>query len=565
MSSLATRSDGPPFASTRARRGMDPFGWRALVVVALVAAAIAIGWQQWSLAGDFRIDDAYITFAFAKNLAHGHGPVFSHGVVVEGYSNFLWMALMAIPFAFGASDPYPFARVLGALSLGVLVLVTYRLARTRSAAVFALGAAVIVLECTDLFRAARSGLETASYAAALATATLVYLDEPPRSRRASLYGFVVVALLRIDGMVPLVFVLGFEVASAIVERRFSWRSLARWAVPPLSVYLAYFAWRYHTYGLPLPSTYYAKQLVASDPARGPVYAWGAVRALGVLALAPFVALAVLTRVRRRAAFLGLYVAVHAGYVIHVGGDWMPFDRFWLPIVPFVAVLAAWGFAAAWNLASRARWPVQVLVALAIASAFRFTTRRASAATIETPEEAQKVGLSVFITRLTTDELMGDVPFLRLIIRDPNDRLVTDYAGVFGVEVDAAIIDMWGLCNATIAVRGNAEGIQPMYGKTCVPCYVELRPTYFHTITPLVRARDSFRGQGQIIDEIFQGPALDRVIDLRHAFAAGRVTELSTGRTLWFLERRRRNFPLGPRVPRPGWMVDYPFEGGGARP
>ncbi|HET9933647.1 MAG TPA: hypothetical protein VFQ35_23240 [Polyangiaceae bacterium] len=35
---------------------------------------------QLELVGDFRIDDAYITFSFSKNLAAGNGPVFSHGV-----------------------------------------------------------------------------------------------------------------------------------------------------------------------------------------------------------------------------------------------------------------------------------------------------------------------------------------------------------------------------------------------------------------------------------------------------------------------------------------------------
>ena len=57
----------------------------------IVAAAAAVFVSQLVAAGDARIDDAYITFSFSKNLALGHGPVYSHGVRVEGYSTFLWM------------------------------------------------------------------------------------------------------------------------------------------------------------------------------------------------------------------------------------------------------------------------------------------------------------------------------------------------------------------------------------------------------------------------------------------------------------------------------------------
>ena len=39
-------------------------------------------------------DDAYIAYRYAENWARGLGPVFNSGERVEGYSDFLWVALL---------------------------------------------------------------------------------------------------------------------------------------------------------------------------------------------------------------------------------------------------------------------------------------------------------------------------------------------------------------------------------------------------------------------------------------------------------------------------------------
>ena len=44
------------------------------------------------LFGEWIVDDAGITFAYARNLVDGHGLVSQPGLPpVEGFSNFLWM------------------------------------------------------------------------------------------------------------------------------------------------------------------------------------------------------------------------------------------------------------------------------------------------------------------------------------------------------------------------------------------------------------------------------------------------------------------------------------------
>ena len=84
---------------------------RLLWALALAVLAV-VAFDQVQRALEFRVDDAYITFSFSKNLGTGHGPVFSHGLRVEGYSNFLWMVVVAVRYLFTAEgDPLNFARV----------------------------------------------------------------------------------------------------------------------------------------------------------------------------------------------------------------------------------------------------------------------------------------------------------------------------------------------------------------------------------------------------------------------------------------------------------------------
>ena len=50
----------------------------------------------------FLCDDAFISFRYARNLADGYGLVFNPGGErVEGYSNFLWVTVLAVVDHFG--------------------------------------------------------------------------------------------------------------------------------------------------------------------------------------------------------------------------------------------------------------------------------------------------------------------------------------------------------------------------------------------------------------------------------------------------------------------------------
>ena len=533
---------------------------RALGWVIALSVLVWLLVDQIELVGNFRVDDAYISYSFAKNLGSGHGLVFSHGLRVEGYSNFLWVVLVGLGYAVHSmADPYVWARILTFAFLAAAALFTYLQARRFASPWASLLAVGLLLGGTDAVTAALSGLETVPYMAAVCFGWWVYLSEDPRARRWSLWAFLPAALMRIDGFLWLLVVGGFEVASSVVGRRFSLVRLLRWAAAPILVWVAYFCWRYWYYGLLLPSTYYAKTLVnLGDPDRSYRQIWDFLREYGALGLLPLMTVPLLRGPRRDALALWLAVLAQLSYVAMVGGDWMPFNRFFLPIVPLAFILSAWGVQQVWREAGH--WPPELryLLRIAALAAVGFAGLNENARSIDTPPEASKRGTAEQVKVHTLDNLLDSKDLMARVIRHPGDKLVTDYAGVFGVFTDAEVIDQWGLCNADIALHGGTRGINPIYGKECASCYARIQPDYFHVTIPLVRSLRAFGSKAQVLNAVFQGPAIDRVIDIRHNFVVGRVVDEASNRALWFLERRRSGESFEIRRPEPGIRIDYPF-------
>ena len=530
---------------------------------ACVLALCLVALDQVRRALEFRVDDAYITFSYSKNLGTGHGPVFSPGLRVEGYSNFLWMVLIAIRYLFvRTGDPLDFARVLAFGCLTAAIITVYRLIRRAAGPFAGLAGVLLLVCCSDLFRAAASGLETVPFATAILLGWSVYFAEPLHARRWSLLAFLPAALLRIDGFVPMLVVFGCELLSALGARRFSLKALARWSLPAFALWGCYFYWRYSYYGLPLPTTYYAKSLVAlGDPDRGFRQGFDFVRDYGALALLPLAVFPVISGPRRQALCLSLAVLLQTAHAVNVGGDWMPFNRFFLPVVPLAAVLVGWGTQHVWRIAAKYAWSTRSAALASLLAALAFACVHMHVESVDSPQEGEKLGNAKHVGNHTRNNLLAVKDWMALVVRRPGDRLVTDYAGVFSVFTDAEVIDQWGLCNADIALNGGTDGINPIYGKSCAECYARLAPDYFHVNVPMLRSLKEFSEITGVLAFVFEGPAIDRVIAIRKNFAVGRVVREATGKVLWFLERRRPELPLVTRHPAPGFRVDYPFESG----
>ena len=105
-------------------------------------------------------DDAFISFRYAANLVAGHGLVWNPGERVEGYSNFLWTLLMAVPIGMGF-DPTTFAWLVGLVLFPVTLWATFRMALELFSSLPLALLAVILLGTNSTFSAyATGGLET---------------------------------------------------------------------------------------------------------------------------------------------------------------------------------------------------------------------------------------------------------------------------------------------------------------------------------------------------------------------------------------------------------------------
>jgi len=282
----------------------------------------------------------------------------------------------------------------------------------------------------------------------------------------------------------------------------------------------------------------------------------------VMVVAPFLFL--LAHRRARAIWMLLLFATgHTAYVIRVGGDWMPFSRFFIPIVPIGCVLCVWAmadFAARMRVWARGlhRFPrllpaVSVLLALAVLGWVAVRTNNAWGDSDE--KKRDRTSMAVF-NAAHVDRLRRAAELLNLVVPS-GKRLVTDFAGAIAYYTDAYVIDMWGLCNATISTRGNAEGVQPMYGRTCPACYPELGPDYFHTEFPWLRPPNAFLSHASVVNAVWQMDSILRHMDVLGGFRSGRIIDRRDGNALFFLERR--DAPEPPQRNLPAWAsIDYPF-------
>ena len=71
----------------------------------------------------FTVDDAYISYRYARNFARGLGLVYNSGERIEGYTNFLWTVLLGGGIRVGL-DPVALAKILGGMAAcGALAMV----------------------------------------------------------------------------------------------------------------------------------------------------------------------------------------------------------------------------------------------------------------------------------------------------------------------------------------------------------------------------------------------------------------------------------------------------------
>ncbi len=424
------------------------------VLVALVCATIYL---VHALFTNRVVDDCYITFRYVRNWVEGNGPVFNPGERVEGYTNFLWTALLAgAKWAWPRLDLLLAAQTLG-LACGVVLLL--QVARFGRGGLFA----PLLLALSGPFVVwSTGGLETTLFALLVFGAALAELrsDASGRPRAAAPLLLALATMTRPDGIVFVGALLIHRALGLAREGDGVKRAGARAAVHGLLVfalvYGPYWAWRSWYYGWPVPNTFYAK--VGSGLAqwrRGADYVVHfAVQGGVVVALLPL--LPIFRRLREPwVRLFALFLAAGLFYVVSVGGESLGLYRFIVPLLPFVALLAQEGLRA---IGSRSRALAAALAAVSLVFAAK--------PTIAPRLSPQRFGMTEPQSGLTFpgdgrvhDYRWFDNYFVdRLAVaarwidgHAPQDALVASTpAGSIGFHMRQPLLDMLGLNDATIA-------------------------------------------------------------------------------------------------------------------
>lgn len=253
--------DHVPKRLSRWWRGMAPNERRQATALALISLAYIIHYLVYCLPQPFFIEDAAITFSYARNLVNGEGLVtYPGGERVEGFSNPLWTFLIAGFYALGVPT-WTSSKVLGAI-FGAMTLPiafdTVRRARPGGNEDVALVAPLLLALSPQFVIWNASGLENSLFCLLLSAGVwrLLCEMEGDAKRPWSAFLFALLAMTRPEGVVYAVFGLLALLMDAVATRRI--KPVLLWTVSLLVPFALYQFWRYQYFAWEMPNTYYAK-------------------------------------------------------------------------------------------------------------------------------------------------------------------------------------------------------------------------------------------------------------------------------------------------------------------
>jgi hypothetical protein len=288
------------------------------------------------------IDDAYISFRYAHNLAHSGELVFNPGERVEGITNLLWTLILGTSAAIFPVSMESFVLFLSLSLLAFVSLRLWQLGPLLGTSPFAgtLAALLLILN-PDFILTSTNGLEVPLFSALLVEIIYRY------TRNQLALAFICAGLLfmtRPEGAA-----LGFLLIGLVCMEQRSLRKGAIGLVLVGGFVLAVTAFRLLYYGTPLPNSVIAKSFALQflPGLRGPILSFMGSFAVAnpclvILFLGGLLSLRSLCPPQEKASFILLFCVggVIASFIVMIrnGGDWMPYHRLVLQYGVLYAVI-----------------------------------------------------------------------------------------------------------------------------------------------------------------------------------------------------------------------------------
>jgi hypothetical protein len=421
-------------------------GWLLLVLL-LTAAFIA--WNEHR----FQCDDAYISYRYAANLAAGEGLVFNPGERVEGYSNFLWIMLLAFGARLGVA-PHLLGPVAGVVAYLASIFVcwsavwTGRLGTRQgwSHRLAATAMVALLITAHGFAASAGAGLETHFFALLILVAGLgLSLTNLDSVRSLLGLGLLPPALVltRPDGLIPAAVIIAIVFLRSSLERR-SRRTgalaTAICVIPGFVIGLAYLGFKHLYFGSLIPNPYYAKGADTLHADAGLAYFIGFLRSYSFVAVGILMTVWLLLRHRRDepitrlAVFSLLTFGGYWAFLIKVGGDFMEYRLalHLLPMVVMIAIIAATEITGSRVLQSSI---AALMIGLSLPPAVMET--RFYMQTLQEMDryavEGRRVGLA-----------LRSIP--------PHTKVATTLIGTVAYFSNRPIVDQWGLVDPGVRER-----------------------------------------------------------------------------------------------------------------
>ncbi|SFB60972.1 hypothetical protein SAMN05216266_1275 [Amycolatopsis marina] len=351
MLSTKPSAQQPATKSAAPARHWPSWGY---ALVGVLGGTALIGWHG-SRFGNWIIDDAAITFAYARTVAEGHGVALQPGAdPSEGFSNPSWFLLLVLGrliglfdhgTILGVPDYVLFPKALALICCAGIVLACYYAARkvTRWAGLTALVSGALMAANPSFVIWCFSGLENSLFALAVTWLAVVMfraaVDERFLDGRTALIAgalAALAALTRPDGLIyvaayPLVVLLFVDRANLGTSIRSTLLSAAAFAAPVG----AYFTWRYLEFGklLSLPALAKNQELPEFTDLSRSDELLQYVGAPAGIAFAVLVGMVLLRPSRLRAGMIPLLVTLTLAVVAFavLKPDWMGQQRFATPV------------------------------------------------------------------------------------------------------------------------------------------------------------------------------------------------------------------------------------------
>ncbi len=476
--------------------------WLLLMAIPLV---VLVGHTRYF---NFVNDDAFISFRYADNLVRIGELNFNPGQRVEGYTNFLWTIVVALGLSLGCEVVGWALGVALICSLGTLIVVQ-RFGMTVDRLVAAgdwpadhkntAGAswrfvAPALLALASPFACWTSGgLETALFTLLVTAAVWRYWAERIGGAGIPWSGmlFALAAMTRPEGFL----FFGLTAVHRLIDNgarggrwlpaRRDWAWLGLFLLPTLP----HQVWRISYYGYLFPNTYYAKVSGVDHDWRGLLYLQNF-----VANCKPWIVLLLLVVPRSASsapgarasrslyAHLLVLVLALAVHVVRAGGDFMALHRFFVPVLPLLALMLADGLrnlhalllalrrqrhAPAFNV-----FAVEVVLALVVVAHFGWLSRAHT-----TGGSGGGIDGVPFMNQFARDN--AAVGRWLAANADPDATIATTAAGAVPYYSRLRTFDMHGLTEPSIAHGAPPLRSRPGHSRTATTEQVlEWAPTYY---------------------------------------------------------------------------------------